>query len=115
MRPLSELAREELTHFELMLGVLEKRGVAFRRLEPSRYAARLVGVCRKAEPFRLMDTLLCCAMIEARSCERIGILGRVLQEQEPDWLRFIVPYLKAKLGITVPIWTSLFAFSPKKK
>lgn len=84
MRPLSELAREELTHFELMLGVLEKRGVAFRRLEPSRYAARLVGVCRKAEPFRLMDTLLCCAMIEARSCERIGILGRVLQEQEPE-------------------------------
>ena len=84
MRPLSELAREELTHFELMLGVLERRGVAFRRLEPSRYAGRLVAFCRKPEPYRLMDTLLCCAMIEARSCERIGILGRVLQTQEPE-------------------------------
>ncbi len=78
MAPLSALAREELSHFELMLGVLEERGIGFRRLEPSPYAARLLAHCRKAEPDRLVDTLLCCSLIEARSCERMNLLAQGL-------------------------------------
>ena len=30
---------------------------------------------RTSEPGRLVDTLLCCAVIEARSCERFGLLA----------------------------------------
>lgn len=71
MEPLSQLAREELEHFEQVLGHLRRRGRAFERLQPSPYAARLMEVCRKEEPGRLVDTLLCCSMIEARSCERM--------------------------------------------
>lgn len=80
MRPLSEHAREELEHFELMLDVLNKRGIAFEPLAPSPYAKRLRGQCRGAEPHRLVDTLLCCALIEARSCERM----KMLSEHAPD-------------------------------
>ncbi len=82
LRPLSELAREELEHFELMLGVLEARGVAFDRLRPSPYAGRLLKAVRPDEPERLLDTLLCCSLIEARSCERMKILGDELDDPE---------------------------------
>ena len=82
MRPLSELAREELEHFELMLGVLDRRGVSFRRQRPSPYAAELMTVVRKSEPDKLLDTMLCCALIEARSCERMQLLHEHLEE--PD-------------------------------
>ncbi len=79
MRPLSELAREELEHFEQVMDLLADRGVPFRPLEPSPYASRLYTAVRKAEPHRLLDTLLCCALIEARSCERMKALAQVLQ------------------------------------
>ena len=80
MAPLSALAREELAHFELMLTVLDERGVGFRRIEPSPYAARLLKAVRKPEPLRLLDTLLCCSLIEARSCERMKLLAENLED-----------------------------------
>lgn len=80
MVPLSELAREELEHFEEVLGHLRRRGVQFRRLRPSPYASRLLEIVRDREPGQLVDTLLCCAMIEARSCERMQMLGDALAE-----------------------------------
>ncbi len=80
LRPLSELAREELAHFEQMLAVLERRGIPFDRLHPSAYAARLMAGCRDAEPGRLLDTLLACGLIEARSCERMQLLAAALAD-----------------------------------
>lgn len=78
VRPLAALAREELEHFEQVLGILEGRGVEFRMLAPSAYAARLHAAVRKAEPEKLLDTLLVCALIEARSCERMKRLADAL-------------------------------------
>ncbi len=82
MRPLSELAREELGHFELLLGVLEMRGIPFGPLSPSPYAADLYRAVRDEEPERLLDTLLVCALIEARSCERMKLLAEALDDLE---------------------------------
>lgn len=82
MQPLSELAREELRHFEEVLAHLAARGLPFRRLEPSPYAARLHKAVRRGEPQRLLDTLLCCGLIEARSCERLKLLADNLEEPE---------------------------------
>ena len=78
LRPLAGLAREELGHFDEVLQALAARGVALRRLVPSPYAARLVAAVRGDEPARLVDTLLCLALIEARSCERLGLLADAL-------------------------------------
>jgi len=75
LEPLSRLAREELRHFEEVLRLLEARGVAFRILRPSPYAGLLRRAIRTSEPARLVDTLLCSALIEARSCERFGLLA----------------------------------------
>ena len=80
--PLSALAREELTHFEQVLELMSARGVAFRAQRPSPYAGRLKQQIRSAEPQRLIDTLLCCALIEARSCERFQILAGAIDDEE---------------------------------
>ncbi len=79
MIPLSRLAREELAHFEQVVGLLRARGLEFCRQRPSPYAARLMTVVRTNEPARLLDTLLCCALIEARSCERMQRLAEALE------------------------------------
>lgn len=82
LRPLSELAREELRHFEAVLDLLAARDIAFRRLVPSAYAKRLRKAVRTTEPECLIDTLLCCALIEARSCERMKLLSEGLPDAE---------------------------------
>lgn len=79
--PLSRLAREELAHFEEVLAVMRARGLEFRRQRPSPYAARLMSAVRPQEPAKLLDTLLCCALIEARSCERMRLLAEVLTDE----------------------------------
>ncbi|MEM9461298.1 MAG: tRNA-(ms[2]io[6]A)-hydroxylase [Myxococcota bacterium] len=82
VEPLSRLAREELEHFEQVLAHLRRRGVPFVRLHPSPYAARLMEICRKPEPGRVIDTLLCCSMIEARSCERMQRVHAALASRD---------------------------------
>ncbi|HEX9814941.1 MAG TPA: tRNA-(ms[2]io[6]A)-hydroxylase [Myxococcota bacterium] len=78
--PLSRLAREELAHYEEVLRALAARGGSMRRQGPSPYAGRLYHCVRSAEPERLVDTLLVCALIEARSCERFKLLAEVVDD-----------------------------------
>jgi tRNA-(ms[2]io[6]A)-hydroxylase len=82
LAPLARLAREELVHFEQVLGVLAARGLTLRRQVPSPYAADLMSAISACEPQRAVDTLLCHALIEARSCERMKLLAGALEE--PD-------------------------------
>jgi tRNA 2-(methylsulfanyl)-N6-isopentenyladenosine37 hydroxylase len=82
MGPLSEVAREELEHFEQVLELLERRGVRFQALPPSPYAKQLAGHVRSSEPEQFLDRLLCCSLIEARSCERMKLLSEGLPEPE---------------------------------
>jgi tRNA-(ms[2]io[6]A)-hydroxylase len=80
--PLSRIAREELVHFEQVLDLLARRGVRFRRQRPSPYAGRLLAGARTDEPARRVDLLLLSALIEARSCERFGLLADAVAEPE---------------------------------
>jgi len=77
-QPLAALAREELAHFEGVLRHLARRGVAFARQKPGRYAGRLHRVARTDPAHHLLDTLLVASVIEARSCERLGLLAAAL-------------------------------------
>lgn len=71
---LSRLAREELKHFEQVQRCMRELSVPFMRLKPARYADALRRAVRTHEPGRLLDLLVCGALIEARSCERfIGL------------------------------------------
>lgn len=79
--PLARLAQEELGHFAEVVEVLDARGVGLRHQVPSSYAGALMAAVRPAEPDRLVDTLLCAALIEARSCERMQLLADALADQ----------------------------------
>jgi tRNA-(ms[2]io[6]A)-hydroxylase len=79
---LAELAKEELTHFQQLLGLLERRGIRFERQKPSPYASKLHARVRPREPHRLTDLLLTCALIEARSCERMKLLSEAPIDEE---------------------------------
>jgi tRNA-(ms[2]io[6]A)-hydroxylase len=90
LRPLARLAREELGHFEEVLGHLATRAVPFRHLTPSPYAAALLQAVRREEPARLLDTLCCLALIEARSCERMRLLAEAVDPPLADLYRGLV-------------------------
>lgn len=78
---LSRLAREELRHFEQVIAIMRRRGIAYRQISASRYAGELRAAVRGAEPGRLVDTLIVGALIEARSCERFAVLVPLLDEE----------------------------------
>jgi len=93
-QPLARLAREELAHFEEVLGALRARGLRLRPQRPAPYAGRLRERVRSSEPERLVDLLLCSALIEARSCERFGLLARAVGD--PELARFYAGLLEAE-------------------
>lgn len=82
-RELSEVAREELEHFERTLDELARRGIPFVRQKPAPYAGELLRCVRGPAREKLLDQLLCNAAIEARSCERMTLLARGLRTVDP--------------------------------
>lgn len=81
LNKMSRLAREELRHFEQVLAIMRRRGIRYPHIGASRYAAGLRREVRGSEPGRLVDTLICGAIIEARSCERFARLAPHLDEE----------------------------------
>jgi tRNA-(ms[2]io[6]A)-hydroxylase len=81
MHKLSRLAREELRHYEQVMHIMQKRGLAYEQITPCRYAGELRRPVRTHEPARLVDTLIVGAIIEARSCERFAMLAPHLDEE----------------------------------
>lgn len=77
---MAQLAREELLHFEQVLGLLQARGITYTHLLPSTYAGLLHQHVAHFEPWRLIDTLIVGALIEARSCERFAALAGALAD-----------------------------------
>ncbi len=73
-REMTEIVNEELEHFNMVLDLLNSRGIAFRRLKPGAYGRQLNDLVRKTEPAKAIDRLLVASLIEARSCERFNLL-----------------------------------------
>ena len=90
LNKLSRLAREELRHFEQVIAIMRKRGVAYPQLSASRYAGEMRKSVRTHEPGRLVDTLLVGAIIEARSCERFAALVPELDEELSGFYRSLL-------------------------
>lgn len=79
---LSPLAREELEHFELVLQLLQRRGIPLRPLPAPGYGATLTAAVRKGELERRLDSFLVAGLIEARSHERMALLAAHSPDQE---------------------------------
>lgn len=81
-REMEEIVVEELEHFRLVLELLKRRNIRFRRLSPSSYGRKMNELVRKIEPGRAVDRLLVASLIEARSCERFAALRDHVQDTE---------------------------------
>jgi tRNA-(ms[2]io[6]A)-hydroxylase len=81
-REMTSIVGEELEHFHLVLALLEKRKIRFRRLSPSKYGRELNDLVRKNEPGRAVDRLIVAGLIEARSCERFSLLAEHVRDAE---------------------------------
>jgi len=79
---LSPLAREELEHFERVLGILKSRGHYLEPLPAPPYGAALAKKIRKVEPGRMLDSFLVAGLIEARSHERMSLLAAYSPDME---------------------------------
>ena len=81
MNKMSKLAREEMRHFEQVIGIMKRRNIAYQHVSASRYAAGLRHLARTDDPGKLIDVLIIGAFIEARSCERFARLAPYLDSE----------------------------------
>lgn len=81
LNAMSRLAREELVHHEQVLRIMKRRKIGLRPVSAARYASGLRKIVRTHEPYKLVDTLVVGAFIEARSCERFEALVPHLDEE----------------------------------
>lgn len=79
---MTQIIAEELEHFHLVLALLKRRGIAFRKLPPGNYGRELNKLIRPNEPQRAVDRLLIAGLIEARSCERFSLLSKHVADKE---------------------------------
>jgi tRNA 2-(methylsulfanyl)-N6-isopentenyladenosine37 hydroxylase len=79
---LAPIVTEEWGHFRLVLAELKKRGLSLGRQRKDEYVNALLQFERKGgtRDQRLLERLLICALIEARSCERFRLLSLHIAE-----------------------------------
>lgn len=79
---LAPIVTEEWGHFRLVLAELKKRGLSLGRQRKDEYVNALLQFEKKGgtRDQRLLERLLICALIEARSCERFRLLSLHIAE-----------------------------------
>ncbi len=77
-----KLAKEELTHFEMVHQKIKERGLKLGFERKDEYVGKLYKFMRKEyrKEIVLIDRLLFGAMIEARSCERFKLLSEQIND-----------------------------------
>ncbi|HUR30940.1 MAG TPA: tRNA-(ms[2]io[6]A)-hydroxylase [Saprospiraceae bacterium] len=81
---LAPIVTEEWGHFRLVLAELKKRGLNLGKQRKDEYVNALMQFEQKggSREDRLVERLLICALIEARSCERFRLLSLHLSEEK---------------------------------
>jgi tRNA 2-(methylsulfanyl)-N6-isopentenyladenosine37 hydroxylase len=81
---LTPVVAEEWAHFERVLEQLKKRGLRLGNARKDEYVDQLAKSIRKGgnREQQLIEKLLMCALIEARSCERFRLLWKELSDPE---------------------------------
>ena len=84
VRELAPIVTEEWGHFRLVLKELDKRSLQLGRQRKDQYVNLLRDFMKKggSRVDRLLENLLVCALIEARSCERFKILSLNISDDE---------------------------------
>lgn len=83
-REMTRIVGEELEHYWMVLSMLQRRGIPFRRLQSAPYGRRLNDLVRTGEPVRAIDRLIIAGLIEARSCERFRLLSDHMRARDEE-------------------------------
>ena len=75
-----DLAIEELTHFREVVKIMASRGVILGADSKDHYVLELRKLMRKGSDVYMLDRLLIGGVIEARGCERFGLVAEALPE-----------------------------------
>lgn len=81
---MAALAREEMSHFEMVHQQIVKRGLELGRERKDEYVHSIMGFFPKSgnRVQRLVERLLIAGLIEARSCERFKVLSVNIEDKE---------------------------------
>ena len=84
VRELAPIVTEEWGHFRAVLQELEKRSLKLGRQRKDEYVNKLLAFQKKgvSREERLLEQLLTCALIEARSCERFRLLSLYINDEK---------------------------------
>ncbi len=85
---MTRIIQEELEHFHMVMDVLDRRGITFKRLASGHYGRELNALTRQREPERGVDRLLIASLIEARSCERFRLLADHVRPRDSELADF---------------------------
>ena len=95
---LMPIVTEEWGHFRMVVQELRKRNLELGKQRKDEYVNALLDFVQKggAEEGRLLDQLLLCALIEARSCERFKRLSEGLDDEYLS--RFYRRFMESEAG-----------------
>src|ERR1041384_7250268 len=93
---LNAIAIEELQHFQLVLDLLKRRGIVFGQPYPSPWISGLMRSVRNGQPEQVIDHLLCCALIEGRSCEKFQLLAGALSPTDRELAHFYASLVESE-------------------
>lgn len=81
---LAPIVTEEWGHFRMVLRELDKRNLELGRQRKDEYVNALLNFQKKggSRDDRLLEKLLTCALIEARSCERFRLLSLYINDED---------------------------------
>lgn len=98
VQELAPVVTEEWGHFRMVLAELQKRGLRLGRQRKDIYVNALLPFQKKGgdDTARLLDKLLFCALIEARSCERFKRLSEGLDD--PYMRQFYRKFMESEAG-----------------
>ncbi len=85
---LNEIAIEELQHFQLVLDLLQRRKISFGQPRYSPWISGLMRSVRNGQRAQVIDHLLCCSLIEGRSCEKFQVLAGALRDIDAELSEF---------------------------
>jgi tRNA-(ms[2]io[6]A)-hydroxylase len=72
-------AREELEHFDQVVTLLHGRGLTLGKDSKDEYVQGLRGCIRTGRDAYFLDRLLVSGVVEARGCERFGLIAEALE------------------------------------
>lgn len=82
LEPMINMAKEELDHFHQVYKFIAKRGLTLRPDTKDEYVLTLLNHMRSDKIQRFLDRLIISSVVEARGCERLGLISKHVEDPE---------------------------------